>query len=162
MIDKAYSLAYEYEQRHGNCPQCVLAAMQEVFGAVDDEVFKAAHGLAGGAALSTKGTCGALTGAMLAISSKYGRDRQSFARGGFSASYKLSKRLLDQFVAEFGSPICQDIQTKLLGRSFDMWDRNDYKAFELAGGHTDKCPAVAGKAAMWTAELLLEEQDRKS
>jgi len=43
-----------------------------------------------------------------------------------------------------------------MGRSFDMWDRADYKAFLAAGGHTDKCTAVAGTAARIAAEVLLD------
>jgi hypothetical protein len=47
-ISKAYSLAYNNEQNYGCCPQCVLAAIQDVLGIVDNETFKASHGLAGG------------------------------------------------------------------------------------------------------------------
>lgn len=155
--EKAYTLAYEFEQKYGNCPQCVLAAIQEAVGPVDDAIFKAGHALAGGAALSGSGTCGALSGGMLAIAAKYGRDRANFAKGRHLTSYQLSKNLLDRFVAEFGSPICGGVQTKVLGRSYDLWDQKDFQAFEAAGGHVDKCPVVAGLTARWTAEILLEE-----
>ena len=155
--EKAYALAYEFEQKYGNCPQCVLAAIQEAVGVVDDVVFKAGHALAGGGALSGAGTCGALSGGMLAIAAKYGRDRVTFAKGRSRLSYQLSKALLDRFVAEFGSPICAAVQTKMLGRAYDLWDPKDYKAFEAAGAHVDKCPQVAGSAAKWTAEILLAE-----
>ncbi len=160
LIEKAYSLAYGYEQTHGNCPQCVIAAIQETFGGIDDAVFKAAHALAGGGALSTAGTCGALVGALLAVSSRYGRDRENFGKGRYLLNNQLAKRIFDRFVAEFGSPICSQVQTRLMGRSFDMWDGEDYKAFLAAGGHDDKCPAVSGKAARWVAELLVERGEK--
>lgn len=156
IIDRAYSLGYENEQKYGCCPQCVLAAIQDVLGVVDDATFKASHGLAAGGGLSTGGTCGALAGGMLALSAVCGRDRAHFGNGRFMQSYKLGKRLHDRFVAEFGSPICAEVQTTLLGRSFDMWDAMDFKAFEEAGGHRDKCPRVAGTVASWTAEMLIE------
>ena len=156
--DKAYTLAYEYEQKYGCCPQCVLAAIKDVLGVGDDATFKASHCLAGGGGLSTKGTCGALAGGMLALSSKYGRDRENFAKGRFLKSHQLGKQLYDKFVAEFGDPVCGEVQRKVLGRPFNMWDPKDYKAFEEAGGHKDKCPHVAGMVARWTAELLIESE----
>jgi C_GCAxxG_C_C family probable redox protein len=153
---RAYSLAYENEQKYGGCPQCVLAAIQDVLGIVDDATFKASHGLAAGGGLSTGGTCGALAGGMLALSAKCGRDRAHFGNGRFMQSYELGKRLHDRFVAKFGSPICAEVQTKLMGRPFNMWDAKDFKAFEEAGGHRDKCTDVAGTVAGWTAEMLIE------
>jgi C_GCAxxG_C_C family probable redox protein len=156
IIVRAYSFAYENEQKYGCCPQCVLAAIQDVLGIVDDATFKASHGLAAGGGLSTGGTCGALAGGMLALSAKCGRDRAHFGNGRFMQSYELGKRLHDRFVAEFGSPICAEVQTKLLGRPFNMWDAKDFKAFEEAGGHRDKCPSVVGTVASWTAEMLIE------
>lgn len=159
IVDKAYSLAYENEQKYGCCPQCVLAAIQDVLGTVDDATLKASHALAGGGGLSTGGTCGALSGGMLALSTKYGRDRANFGTGRFMGSYRLGKRLHDRFVTEFGSPICAEVQTGLFGRSFDMWDVKDFKAFEEAGGHRDRCPSVAGRVAGWTAEMLIEAEE---
>lgn len=154
--ERAYALGYEYEAKYGNCPQCVLAAIQDVLGGVDDVLIKAAHGLAGGGGLTTRGTCGALSGGMMAIASRYGRDRQSFDKGRFMSSYAKSKALLEKFVAEFGSPICADVQTRLFGRSFDLWSREDYAAFEEAGGHRDKCTHVTGTVARWVTEMLQE------
>lgn len=69
--------------------------------------------------------------------------------------YAKSKELLDKFVGEFGSPICGDVQTRLMGRSFDLWS-GDYQAFEEAGGHRDKCPQVVGTVAKWVVEMLEE------
>jgi len=164
MIDKAYSLAHENEHLYGCCSQCVLAAIQEVMGIVDDATFKAAHGLAGGGALMTGGTCGALAGGMLAISSVYGRSREDFSNNQnvqfYKQSYKLSRQLYNRFIAEYGGPLCSVVQTDLMGRSFNMWDREDYAAFETAGGHLDKCPSVTGNVAAWTVELLLDAQQQ--
>ena len=156
LIEKAYTLAYKYEQSPGNCPQCVLAAVRETMGGVDEAVFKASHALAGGGVLSTEGTCGALAGALLALSNRYGRELPNFHKGRYLHNYQIAKIVFDKFVAEFGSPICARVQAKLMGRAFDMWDAADFKAFLEAGGHDDKCPLVAAKAAAWAVEVLLE------
>ncbi len=33
----------------------------------------------------------------------------------------------------------------------------DFRAFEAAGGHTDKCPQLVGSAARWIVEFLHRE-----
>ena len=160
MMDRAYELAFQYEATHGCCPQCVLAAIDDVLHIGGDEVFKASHGLAGGGALSGKGTCGALIGAMLAVGARHGRGRADFASDSYMHSFALAKRVYDAFVDEFGSPICAEIQTKIMGRAYDLWDHKDFKAFLADGGHEDKCTNVAGTAARIAAEVLLEAEEK--
>ncbi len=157
LLEQVYARAYEYEQKYGSCPQCVLAAVRDFFGIVSDDVFKAGHALAGGAGLTTNGTCGALAGGIIALSCKYGRSRENFAEGRYLKSYQIGKRLYDRFVQEYGSCICREVQERIFGRSFDMWDAKEYEEFERAGGHRDKCPSVTGNVAMWVAQILLEE-----
>jgi len=152
---KAHDLAFEYERKYGSCPQCVLLAISKTFGLKMDDVVKAGHALAGGAALSGSGTCGALTGGMMSLSFIYGRGVEDVDKGRFLVSYRVAKDLYDMFVEEFGGCTCQEVQKKIFGRSFDMWDAEDYKEFEKAGGHIDKCPEVAGRVARWVAEIHL-------
>ena len=156
--EKAYNLAYKYEAELGNCPQCVLSAIKEVFDIGDEATIKAVQALAGGTALSTKGTCGALVGGLMAISSLLGRSYEEFKQGKSKRRvYKYSKKLYDRFIEEYGSPICSDVQKKLFGRSFNLLDPKDYEEFEKAGAHVDKCPSVSGNVAKWTAEIIINE-----
>jgi C_GCAxxG_C_C family probable redox protein len=155
-LKKAYALAHEFEQNYGACSQCVLAALQETVGGIDDEIFKAAHALAGGAARTGQGTCGALAGGMMAISAKYGRSRKHFETVRSTEALNLAKVLYEAFIKEYGSPICTGVQEAIFGRSFDLWNPKEREEFVEAGGHRDKCPDVAGKVAMWTAEILLD------
>ncbi len=156
--ERASMLAYQYEQKYGSCPQCVLAAVQEVLGYPSDDVFTASYVLAGGGVLSSRGTCGALVGALLAVSARYGRDRASFDKGRNPRSLELARRVYDGFVAECGSPICAEVQTKLFGRSYELWDPAEFQAFLAAGGHADKCPRVTGAAARLAVEVLMEAE----
>ena len=158
-LEQVYTRAFEYEQKYGSCPPCVLAAIQDVFGGIDNEVFKAGHALAGGVGLSTDGTCGALSGGVMALCCKHGRPRKNFANGRYLKSHQLAKKLYDRFVQEYGSCICRDVQKKIFGRSFNMWDSKGYEEFEGAGGHKDKCPSVAGNVAVWVAEILLQGEN---
>jgi len=155
---KAYDLAFSYEASRGSCPQCVLAALRETMDIGDDAVFQAAHGLTGGTALSSAGTCGALAGGMMALSCVVGRTYQEFTEGEKKRLvFKYTKLLYDRFVREYGSPLCCDVQKKLFGRSYVLLDKKEYEAFEAAGAHVDKCPSVAGNAAKWTAEIIIDE-----
>ncbi len=156
LLDRVYRLAYEYEANSGSCPQCVLAAIKEILDVGDKNIFKSADALAGGTSLSSKGTCGALIGGMLAISSLVGREYDDFKDGKSKRRvFKYAKILYDRFVKEYGSPLCCDVQKKIFGKSFNLWDPIDYKKFENAGGHVDKCPSVSGNTAKWTAEIIL-------
>ena len=48
LAEHAYRKAVQYELDYGCCPQCVLAAIQETVGIIDDNTIKASHGLSGG------------------------------------------------------------------------------------------------------------------
>jgi len=96
----------------------------------------------------------------MVIGQVYGRERHSLAdpnRGHFKA-YKLSQKLHERFIKEYGSSACCDVQKRIFGRSYNLLNPVEYQQFEKAGGHRDKCPDVVGKVAQWTVELLLEEE----
>jgi len=157
ILDKVYRLAYKYESERGSCPQCVLAALHETLGVGDPATIQAIDAMAGGTALSTKGTCGALAGGLLAIGSIVGRSYKDFSAGERRRRiFQYSKKLYDRFIEEYGSPICQDIHKKLFGRTFNLLDPKEYQEFEKAGAHVDKCPDVSGKVARWAAEIILD------
>jgi C_GCAxxG_C_C family probable redox protein len=158
IYQQAYDLAFQYEAKRGSCPQCVLAALKETLDVGNENIFQAAQGLAGGAALSSQGTCGALAGGMIAISSLIGRTYQEFTEGQKKRLvFKYTKLLYNRFIEEYGSLLCCDVQKKLFGRSYILLDKQDYEAFEKAGAHVDKCTSVTGNAAKWTAEIILKE-----
>ena len=163
VLEDLYRRAFQYEARLGSCPQCVLAALKETLDVSDDVVFKASQGLSGGTALSSEGTCGALAGGMLAIGLLVGRTYQEFSEGQKKRLvFKYTKQLYDRFVKEYGSPLCCGVQKKIFGRSYVLLDKEEYEAFEKAGAHVDKCTSVAGNAAKWTAEIILNELQGKN
>lgn len=157
LLDKVYNLAFKYEAERGSCPQCVVSAIMETLDVGDPETVKAIDALAGGTALSTQGTCGALVGGLVAISSIVGRSYKDFSAGERKRRvFMYSKKLYDKFVEEYGSPICKDVHQKLFGRTFNLMDKDDYTEFEKMGAHVDKCPDVSGKTARWAAEIILD------
>ncbi|MBS7624093.1 MAG: C-GCAxxG-C-C family protein [Candidatus Bathyarchaeia archaeon] len=160
--EKAYKLAFKYEAEFGSCPQAVLRAVYETLNIKGMEpIIKSAHALAGGLGLSGCGTCGALSGGAMALSFFFGRSLEDMGKGRFLKSYAKAKELYDRFVSEFGSCICKDVQIKIFGRSFNLWNPEDYEKFEEMGGHRDKCTDVSGKVAKWVVEILLSDEGVK-
>lgn len=157
-LQKAYDLAFKYEAERGSCPQCVLSAIMETLNIGGPEIIKASDALAGGSALSTQGTCGALVGGLMAISIVVGRTYKDFSAGKQRRRvFQYSKKLYDKFIKEYNSIICKDLHKKIFGRNFDLMNKDDYIDFERMGAHVDKCTSISGKVAMWTAEILLDD-----
>lgn len=148
----AYDKALKYEIDFGCCPQCVLSAVQETVGIIDDATIKASHGLSGGGALSGQGACGALTGGLMALSAKRGRDRNKLDKGRFIGNFQKGKELVERFKNEFGGVTCEDLQQQFTGRTYDMWKPEEYKAFNDARGL--KCAQATASVTRWVVEML--------
>jgi hypothetical protein len=105
------------------------------------------------------------------MSLRYGVGREEFMKNpeiGFTSFTKLmttTKVLKDKFIAEYGSYLCDDIQTKLFGKCVMPTSPEEFAAFsqkdpqELATFY-DKCSAVAENAARWTVAALLEMDEK--
>lgn len=162
IIEEVQDKAFEYEKNYYGCSQCILLAVQEIFGTRSEETFKAATGFAGG--IGFKGSvCGALAGGIMAIGLKYGRDMQAFFQHDPEKTrfktFRLARKLWEKFKKTYGSCICQDIQKRIFGKSYDLWDPKQYEQFEKDGGHgASGCPLVVKNAAKWVAEFFLEEE----
>jgi C_GCAxxG_C_C family probable redox protein len=152
LADQAYQKALRYELDYGCCPQCVLAAVQETIGIVDDATIKAAHGLSGGGGLMGKGTCGALTGGLMAISAKRGRDRDKLDKGRCVNNFQKGRELVERFQKEFGGTTCEELQRQFTGRTYDMWNAAEYKAFDEARGI--RCAKATATVTRWVVEML--------
>lgn len=163
-IKKAYEKGFDFEREYHGCAQCVIGALYEVFPEMrNEDVFRSASGLAGGVGLTTRGQCGALSGAIMVLSQIYGRELGELAdpeRKRFVA-YRLGEKIVSCFQEEYGTVVCGEIQKKLMGRSFNLWVPEEKEEFEKIGGHSKVCPSVVGKAAQWVAEIILERRKEK-
>lgn len=165
---EAYDLGFEYETVYHGCGQCSYAAISELIGCFEPEVFKAATGLCGGIGLKNNNTCSAFTGAVLAIGNLYNRSRENF--GGDKESkytnFDLVQQLYDKFIAEFGGITCAHIHTQKFGRLYDLSSKVERDDFEDAGGHgPNGCTDTVGKASQFAIEvltpLLIEREERE-
>jgi len=152
LAEAGYQKALDYELAYGCCPQCVLATIQETVGIIDDGTIKASHGLSGGGALMGHGACGALTGGLMALSARFGRDRGKLDKGRYINNFKKSKALVERFHETFGGITCAELQQQFTGRTYDMWNADEYKAFDDARGQ--QCAHATGTVTKWVIEML--------
>ena len=167
LLEKAYDLGVCFERYSGSCSQCTAAALREILG-FEDVIVKVATSSCGGQAGLSVGACGGVIGGTIVLDYYLGRPAnmvsatqeipQSMAE--LSRSMEAARSLCEKFNQQYGSILCPQVQTKVYGRSFNLQDPADWKAFEEAGAHTDptKCMSVVGNAARWTLETLIEKR----
>jgi C_GCAxxG_C_C family probable redox protein len=124
---------------HINCAQAVLRFALLVTGS-DTELVALARQFGGGVA-GTGETCGAVTGAALALSL---RDYQAPDAVGPAASRKALQDFTGRFAAEFGALRCRDLT------GFDLRTPEGHEAFVRAGG-SDQCRDFVG----WMCDQML-------
>lgn len=152
----AYQKGFEYEQKYSQCSQCCAATIVDIFG-LDPMLIKAGYLLSGGLAQCGRGTCGALSGASLIVSSIYGRSREEFADFTDKRALNMMVSIQSKFEEKFGAINCRNVQEKIFGRSYNFFDEAEKKQFVKDGGHVDKCTDVVGSVSMWLAEALWQD-----
>jgi len=160
IMEKAYELGVKYEKECTGCAQTIIAAIFEALGIWNDDVFRAASGLANGLGLTGDGSCAALLGASMVISYLFGREHKDFEEiYKPMKSYGLVKKLHNQFVREYGGEYnscrCSDVQKGLMGLTWDLWSMNEMDdSFKTQ--MVDNCSKIVGNIAKLTIKLLFE------
>ena len=124
------------------------------------EVFKASSALAGGVARRGE-TCGALTGAIMALSSIVGRERLEDVEQ-YQRAIDSANRLYDLFREKVGHTLCWEIHKIRYGKTYRLCFPEERQAFHEMGGHGRQgCPEVCGIAARIAAEAILDLEKEK-
>jgi len=158
MLAKVEKRAYELIDVYHGCAQCVLLAIQEICGPRDDLMAKASIVLAGGVG-GVRSTCGALTGAALALGMKYGRDvsaLQGPAEKAIEIEYAALEpvaKLAKWFEREYGSIICRDIRRAFMGTELSREIPWQKEWMQELGIH-EYCAQIVAKTARRTAAML--------
>jgi C_GCAxxG_C_C family probable redox protein len=128
--------------------------LQATVGGIEPQVFKAGSCLSGGV-VGRGETCGALTGALMAIGSIAGRERLEDIEQLRNARVPGTEMYL-RFQEEVGHTLCAEVHKLKFGRTYRLYDPADLKAFHDMGGHgPDGCPAVCRSAARIAADIIL-------
>ena len=148
----------------GNCAQGAFFALREEFNLGDGMILKALDLMPG---IGFRGeTCGAVMGALAALSISSGRDKLGEIES-IRSIVRQATAFCHAFEKEFGSLMCNHIQTQLLGRTYN-WaeiilesDPEQLQEFmQAAALMAQKCRVPTGKAARFAAEIILEEESR--
>ena len=133
IIEAAYKLGHEYEGKHCGCCRCTVGALQHAieFIAKDEDVFRTACCLDGGATPTGVASCGGFTGSGIIIGYLCGTN----PFGNTGLSHKLIHQVYKKYKEAYGSVLCKDARKKAKG----------------------DCPKVVGTAARWTTEIILRQ-----
>ena len=116
-----------------NCSQSVLGAFCEDDGLELSTALRLTAGFGGG--MRCGDTCGAVTGALMAIGLKCGHNAELDQEQKQFCNEKMSE-YIEQFVAANGSVMCRD----LLG--LDIRRPDDHQAPAAQDGHKNICPKL--------------------
>lgn len=106
-------------------------------------------------------TCGALTGAIMAIGMVAGRKKIEDV-DTYQSCMRLALEVREKFLKRVGHTLCAEIHKILLGRSYHLYDDEEREKFHDDGGHArEGCPGVCGKAARIAAEIILREREKE-
>ena len=133
IMETAYKLGHEYEGKHRGCCRCIAAALQDAIEFIpkNEDVFRAACCLDGGATPTDTQNCGAFTGSGIILGYLCGTS----PFGDTSLSHKIIHEVYEKFKDAYGTVLCKEVREKA---------KRD-------------CPEVVGTAARWTAEAILKE-----
>ncbi|MBP1639502.1 MAG: GCAxxG family protein [Bacteroidetes bacterium] len=148
--DKKIQLATATFQSGYNCAQSVLATFAFDFGMDRDTLLKMATPFGSGIA-KTQQTCGAVTGALLAIGLKYGKGSNG-TDNDKNFSYQLAQQLMAQFKEEHGCTNCLALMDNL-----DMNNPSDIAQIKARDLHNTYCVKYIQTAIKLTDEILQQK-----
>ena len=140
--------ADQLHRQGANCAQAVACSFAEDLGADRALVLRLATGFGGGMG-RTGATCGALTGAFMALGLAFGM-KDAGDQAAKERTYALVAEAVRRFRGRAGAIACTD----LLG--FDLGIPEQLQAVRDRGLTREKCPAFV-KAAAEIVEQLLRE-----
>ncbi len=132
------------------CAESVLTAVSDEARVTSPLIPRIATGFCGGFA-RTRGTCGAVTGGIMALGIVYGRDN---AEQSYEPVYEKVQQFLHAFEKEFSSTNCFELT------GYDLGKEKERQAF-AEKGMMETCRRFTGKAARLVAELINNVQDHK-
>ncbi|MBN1500323.1 MAG: C_GCAxxG_C_C family protein [Spirochaetes bacterium] len=106
-MSKESDSAVEYFNNGFNCAQAVLFSHSAKFGLDEQTALKISCAFGGGISYSNK-TCGAVTGAIMLISLKYGKSSME-DNDAKDITFSLTRKFMQMFSEKHGSVNCTDL-----------------------------------------------------
>jgi C_GCAxxG_C_C family probable redox protein len=156
MLQKARDTARRSRERHAGCAEATFAAIAETLKLPHKHaVLPALVGMSGGIADFGTGSCGAIAGAVAAISLVYNyvpsrSDRDQSRRYQL---FGVIERVAQRFKDKYGDLSCRAVQMQIFGKSFDLRNKErlqEYKSMDMSKVE------VISDAAVWAVEAILD------
>ena len=147
--EKAVRTAEGYAADGFLCSEAVLLALSESMGVESELIPRIATGFAAGVA-RTGNVCGALSGAVMGLGLRYGRDAPETEPG--RRPYWYSRRLAEAFEEAYGSVTCPGV----LG--LDLGDPDDYRRYTEEDMWATTCRDVIKTATGLAYDYLQTEK----
>lgn len=141
--------AVGYFRNKFNCSQSVFTVFSADYGLNEDEALRISCAFGGGMGRQQQ-TCGAITGALLALGMKYGKALDD-PEERKQLTYSKTRELFDKFIKIHGSTNCRDLLEGL-----NMTDTEDHKKIMERKLFDIKCEEYVASAVRIT-EILLNE-----
>jgi C_GCAxxG_C_C family probable redox protein len=129
-----------------SCSQSVFSSFAQDLGLDLEVALKISEAFGGGIA-GTAHTCGAVTGALMAISLKYGRI-DSEDKDAWAKTRELAQFFLKEFESNNGTVLCKE----LLG--YDLSTEEGLKALNEKGLFKSRCPEFISNSVKILEEML--------
>lgn len=139
--------ALEYFDTDFNCSQSVLVAFAKDLGLSEDEALKVATAFGGGMGRQQL-TCGAVTGAAMALGLKYGKGLND-SNDKKQLTYDKTIELFNEFTGLNGSTGCRKLLNDL-----DMTDEKDHKMIVEKNLFHTNCRKYVADAVTITEKLI--------
>jgi C_GCAxxG_C_C family probable redox protein len=158
MVDRLLERVNENLGLSGNCAQTAFLSLMDEFQLDGGEILKALTPFPG---IALRGeTCGAVTGSLMAIGLKFGRDRHNLDNWqAYINSLRPSRRFCRSFEGEYGSTMCAEIVEDKFGRPFNLADPQEAMQWYQCGAF-EKCGEVIGKGVCLAADILVSSRSR--
>lgn len=138
--------ALKYFRDHFNCSQAVFTVFGTECGLSEDQCLKTACGFGGGIGRQQH-TCGAVTGAIMALGMKYGK-ASGDAEEKKTRTYEMTQEFFRTFEKLNGTTNCRELL-----RGLDMNDPDDHKKITELRLFETLCEKYVSDAVTITSEL---------
>ena len=139
--------ALAYFDNSFNCAQSVLAAFGNELGQTEDESLRVACAFGGGIGRQQL-TCGALTGAAMAIGLKFGKAKND-ADEKKVETYQKTVQLFDEFSTLNGTTVCRELLDNL-----DMRNEKEYATMVERNLFHTHCRKFVADAVQITEQII--------
>lgn len=129
-----------------NCSQAVLGVFCEELGLAKDEAMKVASGFGGG--MRCAQTCGAVTGALMALGLKYGQV-EAHDQETKMAMYARVSAFHEAFKAKYGTVVCKELLS-----GHDITTSDGMAQIKEAGLSRSVCDQLIAYAVTIVEEML--------